>query len=283
MFNFYDFMIGFILSLPIGYASIKKKALTNGGVLFAFILGVIVAGFGGITWFLMLLTFYLTSSIITKYKKQAKSFVIDKFQKGGQRDIGQVLANGLIALIMVILENIYSSEIFFAGFIGAIATVTADTWGTELGILSKHKPILITTLKPVEPGTSGAVSKLGFLATVTGSLCIGIIGLLSKVGEIILLEGNLSTAASVSLVWILGAGLIGGVTGATTDSFLGATMQAMFYCDVCQKETEKRIHTCGNKTRHIRGILLLDNDGVNLVSSLVGALVAMIIYLWFVP
>lgn len=280
MFDLFNLLVGVVLSVPIGYASLRKKALTHSGIISAFLLGVIIAGFGGLTWFAMLLSFYLTSSILTKYKKQEKSFVVDKFQKGGQRDIGQVLANGLIALIMVLLINVYHTDIFFAGFIGAVATVTADTWGTELGVLSKSKPILITSFKPVEPGTSGAISKLGIAATIFGSLIVGIVGFLFS-GIRIIITDNFSFQQYIfpfSVSWIILVGIIGGTVGAFVDSLLGATVQAMFYCDVCEKETEKVIHTCGNATRHIRGIRVLDNDGVNLVSSLAGAVVSMLIY-----
>ena len=54
------------------------------------------------------------------------------------------------------------------------AAANADTWSSELGILSKSPPFLITTFKAVPPGTNGAVSILGLLAAIGGGATIGL-------------------------------------------------------------------------------------------------------------
>ena len=66
----------------------------------------------------------------------------------------------------------------------------------------------------------------------------------------------------------------GGLAGALVDSPLGASVQAIYYCPTCEKETEKRTHGCGTPTRQERGWRWLNNDMVNFFSSLIGALVA---------
>jgi len=63
------------------------------------------------------------------------------------------------------------------------------------------------------------------------------------------------------------------------DSLLGASVQAMYTCPKCAKETEKPIHGCGTPTQHQRGWRWLDNDMVNFISSLIGALVAAAMFL----
>jgi hypothetical protein len=68
-------------------------------------------------------------------------------------------------------------------------------------------------------------------------------------------------------------------TPATADSLLGATLQAIYYCPSCEKETERHPqHTCGTNTDHIRGWRWLNNDWVNFTCSLVGALSAVAIW-----
>ena len=62
------------------------------------------------------------------------------------------------------------------------------------------------------------------------------------------------------------------------DSILGATMQAMYYCPACEKETERRIHNCGTWTRPMRGFTWLNNDVVNFIATLFGGLLAMAIH-----
>jgi uncharacterized membrane protein len=70
------------------------------------------------------------------------------------------------------------------------------------------------------------------------------------------------------------AAAVGGVAGSLFDSLLGATVQAIYWCDGCQKETERRVHRCGVETRRLRGWPWLNNDLVNFAASAVGALAA---------
>jgi uncharacterized membrane protein len=67
------------------------------------------------------------------------------------------------------------------------------------------------------------------------------------------------------------------MAGSLFDSLLGATVQAIYWCDRCEKETERKQHRCGAPTRRIRGLPWLGNDGVNFLASVVGATVALAI------
>ena len=66
----------------------------------------------------------------------------------------------------------------------------------------------------------------------------------------------------------------GGLAGSLFDSLLGATVQGIYYCEHCAKETENAIHRCGHTTRLVRGWRWLNNDLVNFSASLLGGLVA---------
>ena len=120
---------------------------------------------------------------------------------------------------------------------------------------------MITNGKEVERGTSGGVTLAGYLAALVGA---GLIGLAAAL-------------FTLKVPWLEFAGSItlAGLAGSTFDSFLGATVQAIYYCPQCQKETERYpVHGCGTETRQIRGWRWLNNDMVNLLCSLMGALVA---------
>jgi len=156
-------------------------------------------------------------------------------------------------------------QIWFLACAGAMAAVNADTWATELGVLSRHPPRLITTGRRVEVGTSGGITWLGTGASLAGALFIG---LLAGLAALILGQGWAVAAAS-----LLGAA-VGGTAGSLFDSLLGATVQAIYRCDTCGKETESKIHRCGTETRLVRGWPWLGNDVVNFLASAVGALVA---------
>jgi uncharacterized membrane protein len=158
------------------------------------------------------------------------------------------------------------SRAWFPFFVGTMATVNADTWATELGTLSPRPPRLITNGQVVAVGTSGGVSFLGTAVSALGGLLIGLTaGLLQRDEE-----------PRTILAW---AGLAGGLTGSLFDSLLGATVQQIYYCDVCQKDTERRLHKCGTATRPLRGWRWLNNDLVNLFASLAGGLVALAVWL----
>jgi len=277
LFSLENLILGVIISTPIAIFALKKKHLTKGGVIVAFMIGTLIIAFGGKTWFVLIATFLLSSSLITKYKANLKEAFNEKFQKGGTRDGMQVLANGLVPAIFAVIEGFVGLDLFFFAYIGAVATVTADTWATEIGVLNKTPPRLITTLKVVEPGTSGGVSKLGTLATILAGATIGITAIMFRS------IAFLMTGAHISLLYMssfLIVSILAGLVGSFTDSLLGATVQGIYYCDYCNKETEKKIHSCGHKTRKIRGYTWLDNDMVNLISALVGAFFSMGLYFY---
>ena len=73
---------------------------------------------------------------------------------------------------------------------------------------------------------------------------------------------------------LLLSGSIGGLLGSLFDSFLGATVQAIYYSDARQKETEKAVERDGTPNRHLRGWKWMNNDWVNFISSLFGAFVS---------
>lgn len=274
--------LGVAASGLIGFLAYRRKSLSKSGVLGAVIVGTAIFGFGGWTWGLLLIVFFVFSSLLSHYKEAAKAKVADKFAKGHQRDLGQALANGGMGALLALLSQIYPHPAVLAAFAGAMATVNADTWATELGVLSRRPPRLITTWRSVAPGTSGGVSGLGTAATVAGALAIGLAAAgftaldgLWRGGQ----PASVGAASAWGGLWLLPAGTLGGLVGSLFDSFLGATVQAMYYSPARHKETERRADADGSPNLHVRGWRWLGNDAVNLASSLVGALAAALTWL----
>jgi uncharacterized protein (TIGR00297 family) len=268
---------GFALSAIIAALAYRRGSLSPSGALGALVVGTLIFGLGGWVWGVVLAVFFISASALSHFKEREKAAVAEKFEKGHRRDIGQVMANGglgaLIAVLSAIVpETAVPRELWLYLFIGVMATVTADTWATELGTLSKAPPRLITNGRMVEVGTSGGVSPLGTGVSLLGGLLIGLTaGLLGVVAG--LLNWN-----SAFLIGFIGAAA--GATGSLIDSLMGATIQQIYYCDACQKETERRVHRCGTTTRPLRGWSWMNNDLVNLLSSLGGGLAAAGLGVW---
>ncbi len=256
--------LSFGLSLLIGGLGYWRRSLTRSGWLGAIIIGTTTAGFGGWHWGVLIVVFFATSSLLSHWRRAIKQQRIGvTAAKGAQRDLLQTLANGGLAAVCAVLYATNPQPGLFAAALGAVATVTADTWATEVGVLSRRAPRLVTSGKSVPAGTSGGISVLGLAATCAGAV---LIGLVAWVG---LQLGEYGAA-----VWAVPSAITGGIAGSFTDSLLGATVQRVNWCPHCALQTEEVSHRCGAKTTYLRGWRWLDNDLVNFIASLAGAAVS---------
>jgi uncharacterized protein (TIGR00297 family) len=259
-------LFGFVLAVGVAWAAYRAHSLDKSGALAAALVGTVIFGVGGWQWAVLLLAFFITSSGLSRLFRKQKSGLDEKFAKGHQRDAGQVFGNGAVATIFAGLHGFFPQAAWvWIAFAGALAAVNADTWATELGVLNPSAPRLITRLhKQVEKGTSGGISVGGTLAAVFGAGLIATLAvLLSPVGEAGLREWLMITLA--------------GLAGSLFDSLLGATVQAIYYCPSCEKETERHpLHSCGTETRQVRGWSWMGNDWVNLGCGALGAVLALL-------
>jgi uncharacterized protein (TIGR00297 family) len=261
-------LLGFILAVGVSVLAHKARSLSRSGAIAAGVLGTVVFGLGGLDWAILLLGFFISSSALSKMFGQRKRSLNEKFSKGHERDAAQVFANGGFSGLFVLLHLAFPGAVWpWLAFAGTLAAVNADTWATELGVLSRAAPRLITTGQRVERGTSGGITLAGTLASLGGGFFIAMLAVLfwapggaADVGQIF------SRLAIISLA---------GLAGSLLDSLLGATVQAIYTCPVCIKETERHpMHTCGNITQLTRGLPWLNNEWVNLACAVAGALFA---------
>jgi len=254
-------IVGLSLGVLIGLLAYHLGTLSRTGAWAAALTGGLIFGLGGLRWAVLLLAFFTTSSLWSRLFVRRKAIVEEKYAKGSRRDWGQVMANGGLGTLLALFSVLLPGETWpWLAFGGAMAAVNADTWATELGVFNPSPPRLITTGKVVERGTSGGVTLLGYLAALGGAALIGTLAVLLGGG----IPSTLTTVLAITL---------GGLAGSTFDSLLGATIQAIYFCPQCQKETERYpLHGCGTRTIQRRGWRWLDNDWVNFACSLVGAL-----------
>ncbi len=220
-------------------------------------IGGLILGFGGFSWAILLVAFFLSSRLI--------SYLRDMGGESGKklkprRNWKQVLVNGGPGLIVFLTGYFFQTGVdLWLVYGGMMAAVTADTWATEIGVLSRNLPLNVISWKKADKGESGAVSILGSLAAVTGSLFIALIWYFCEP------SGNL-----IGILVII----ISGFTGALADSILGATIQG-HYLD---PENGKITETPYKNSKLIRGWSWVNNDVVNLACSITGGSIALLMY-----
>lgn len=248
-------LVGGMLATTIALVARRVGALTTSGAVTAAVTGTI-AVVAGWSWAVVLIVYFVSASLLSRFRAEAKAERAgDRIEKAGARDAVQVVANGgaftAMALGFVARPDI-TWQTLAAGALGAAA---ADTWATEIGLLARQRPRSIVTGKVLLAGTSGGVTAVGFVGAAVGA-------------SVIAATGALMRWPSVALV----AALIGGILGSVIDSLVGASLQSRRWCDRCSVETEQRIHRCGAATNHAGGVGWLDNDAVNAVATVSGAL-----------
>jgi uncharacterized protein (TIGR00297 family) len=255
-------LLGLALAAGLAFAAWRLGALTLSGAVGATLVGGFTYGLGGLPAAILLVAFFGSSSLLSRLYTSRKKKAVANFAKSDRRDWAQAAANGFMPVLALLggASGLVAMPVAWAAFAAALATVNADTWATELGVLGKAHPRLITTGKRVPPGTSGAVSVLGSLVALGAAFFIGLLAWL---------------APQPMLFPVLIIATFAGLIGSFFDSYLGAMLQATYYCPKCKKETEHHpLHGCGTKTTLRRGWAWLDNDWVNFLSAVVGALLA---------
>lgn len=222
----WDLLLGGVLSLGVAAGARTVRALTRDGAVAAVVVGTVVFGFGGWLAAVLLLTFFTTSSLLTRWRAERKSHPEHPERCRG-RTAGQVLANGLVASVLAVWAGIAPSVAVWTALAAALAASTADTWATEVGMAGQATPRLITTWQPVPPGTSGAITFVGTAAGVTGALLIASLSaLLLQTGVVVVL-----VAGSVAMVGdsLLGASVEGRIPAVTNDvvNLLATTIGAV--------------------------------------------------------
>ena len=192
-----------VLIVVIGLITYLRKALDLFGSIFMIVMGIIIIFTAGANWLMLIFIFLLLGLISTRYKHQYKT-EIGVYE--GTRSLKNVISNGIVPFVMAAFGN-------YGGFIGSIATATADTLASEVGVV--EQPRLITTLKKVPPGTDGGISVVGTAAGIIGA---GVIGVSAYILGIF-----------PDPYITLKIAIIAGTVGCFVDSILGAVLERRNY------------------------------------------------------
>ena len=249
----------------------RASSLRLDGALTAFVVGTVALA-ASWSWGVYLITWFVCASVLSRLGRRRKQQrTAGMIEKSDHRDMKQVLANGGIfatcAVLMIAsrLSELEPHAVEMAqrylaiGAAGALAAAGADTWATEVGTWRGGAPWSLRTWARVAPGTSGAVTVSGTLASVAGALVLAL----------------LAACFSMIPMSAVTAVAVGGLGGALVDTVLGAWLQERRWCTHCGTDTEQRRHICGTSTTYQSGIRQLGNDTVNVFCSFVGASAAL--------
>lgn len=181
--------------------------VSRSGAVGGLVVGTLVYLSLGPEGFAVLALFVVGGSTLTRLGYGSKRRRGAAQEAGGRRGAKNALANCTVAVVCAGLASTTGSAVFGAAFVAALGAAFADTVESEVGQLARRRPRLVTDLRPVPPGTDGAVSLPGTLAGCAAAGLTAVVGLW------------------VGLVAGAGAALVVGVAafvGTIVDSLIGA-------------------------------------------------------------
>lgn len=227
----------------------RLRALSGSGAVAATLIGTSVLWGTGWSGAAVLIVFFVSSSLLSHITPTLPG----SDAKDHRRDQWQVFANGAPAGLAAALGFDHPMLALWV-LTGSLASAAADTWATSVGGMARTAPRLLVGWRAVPPGSSGGVTLLGTCGAMAGALLVAATGGIVGGGP-----------------HLLAAGTLIGFAGMLVDSVLGATLQGRFFCPRCETPSEWRVHRCGRATVRRGGLSWLNNDGVNLAATSVGA------------
>lgn len=164
--------VAFLLNGVLIALAQRIPLLTPQGWVHAGILGTILWGCLGWRGWLTVVVYLALGSAVTRLGLAQKQKQGLAEARGGQRGPANVWGSALTGTVIALLigAGVGPQQLLLIGFAGSFAAKLADTFGSEIGKRWGRTTVLITTLRRVPPGTEGAVSMEGTLASAAGSV-----------------------------------------------------------------------------------------------------------------
>ncbi len=193
----------------------RAPLLTPAGWFHAGALGTILWGCLGWRGWVAVVAYLVLGSLVTRVglrEKQERGLAEARGGRRGPENVWGSAATGA-CLALLIGAGVEPRSLLLVGFSASFAAKLADTFGSEIGKRWGRRPVLITTLRSVPPGTEGAISLAGTLASAAGSVLM----------TLVMWQLQLLPSISVSLVVMLI-----GLLATLAESLLGALAQDRF-------------------------------------------------------
>jgi uncharacterized protein (TIGR00297 family) len=151
------------------------------GALSALVIGTIITGSLGLPYFAVMVAFFVVGSVVTRIGYRRKTALGIAQERGGARGMRHAWANGGIPAFLALMAGLAPPllrDLLVLAYAASVATAAADTCSSEIGKAYGRRTFLITSLRPVVPGTEGAVSLEGTLGGVLGAAVVAGVGTL---------------------------------------------------------------------------------------------------------
>lgn len=190
----------------------RLPLLTRAGWVHAGVLGTLLLGSLGWPGWWAVVLYLAFGSLVTRLgyrQKQAEGLAE---ARGGRRGPENVWGSAATGAALAVLTVLPAAPVLLLriGFAASFAAKLADTFGSEVGKRWGRRTVLITSWRSVPPGTEGAVSAEGTIASLVGS------GLMAS---LMLGLGLIQGAAAWGLV------LVVGLLATLLESWIGAALQ----------------------------------------------------------
>ncbi|MCP9881076.1 DUF92 domain-containing protein [Cyanobium sp. Alchichica 3B3-8F6] len=209
-------------TLLIGVAQ-RLPLLTRAGWVHAGILGSLLWGCLGLRGWLAVVLYLALGSLVTRLgfrTKQARGLAEGRGGARGPENVWGSAATGALLAMATVLAPPSWQPLLLLGFAASFAAKFADTCGSEIGKRWGRHTVLITSLRPVPPGTEGAISLEGTAASLAGS------GLMAALMLVLGLGAGSSVSSSAvnpGAVWLLIT--LVGLAATLIESLIGASAQ----------------------------------------------------------
>ena len=229
------------------YFSYLKKWLSITGTTAALLLASLIVISASIEYLIPIGLFFVIGSLTSKLHPKAKD--------ASGRNAFQVFANGLMATLCLVAAAVTKNELLFWAYFASVAISLADTISSDIGLYFKHKTYDIWGFTPMQPGLSGGISVVGTLAGLASAILFAAV-IMKIFGLTIMITIMIASA---------------GIAGMIIDSLIGSLWQA--------KYLHQRVLTEEKNPGElpVKGKYWLNNDGVNLISNLIGTLLFMVV------
>lgn len=219
MLGLVDALLGVVITVLLAAIAARFRALTAPAAAVAAAFGSVIVVLGGFAFLGLLALFLFASGLVTHYHFDEKARRSVQEGTAGERGISNVLSHIFLPTVLVLLAALLPAQMPMETvtflYAAAIAFGAADTFASELGILS-GSAVAILTLRPVTPGTNGGVSAAGQFYAFAGALTTALFAL-----------GLFSWFANPIVavpIFVLGV-TVAGFAACQVDSVLGETLE----------------------------------------------------------